>query len=534
MSERTLPLATALVLGSAVGSGAIAEEPLRRVWIPSDRPQMTGLALGRMGFDIHGCGQAVQVGGVEIFATIEDVARLDRRGLRPRVLEVGRPFNEIQADLNAANPEVPSGYPDLDAVLAQMDVFAAAYPTLCQKVDLTAKYAMPPTHEGRSIYALKISDNATIDEAEPAVLIVSCHHAREIMTPVIALEAAERLLDGYGSDPRITSAVDAREIWIAPVWNPDGYHHVFTVDGFWRKNRRNNGNGTFGVDLNRNYPFGWSQCGGSQTTSSDIYEGPSPASEAETQTMIAFRDDRRFALVGDVHSFASEVRYGYGCWFHPWDDDLREAARDLSIASGYGGANRSSCCLGGDIHAHASATGAMAFLWETGTSFQPSFSTAQSEAAQVWQGLLALVDRPIPISGRVTAAGQPIAASVELVGVGFQNGEQHGANPRTGLYHVNAPAGMYTVRFEADGFEPQEFAVAYTGDPIVLDVSFGPAACGVADLAFPFGFLDLSDVDAFIAGFVAGDPLVDLAVPFGFIDLSDVDAFIGAFLGGCP
>lgn len=62
----------------------------------------------------------------------------------------------------------------------------------------------------------------------------------------------------------------------------------------------------------------------------------------------------------------------------------------------------------------------------------------------------------------------------------------------------------------------------------------GPMPCNAADLAEPFEVLDLTDIDAFIAAFVAQDPAADIAVPFGVIDLSDIDAFIAAFLGGCP
>ncbi|MEM1186606.1 MAG: GC-type dockerin domain-anchored protein [Planctomycetota bacterium] len=63
----------------------------------------------------------------------------------------------------------------------------------------------------------------------------------------------------------------------------------------------------------------------------------------------------------------------------------------------------------------------------------------------------------------------------------------------------------------------------------------GPSdPCNAADLAPPSGFLDLSDVNAFITAFLAGDPSADIAFPFGFIDLSDVDAFIADFLAGCP
>jgi len=528
MPTRSSPSPAAVAAVFAVsGAHAFADEPLRRVFVPADDPAIAAVGLGGLGFEVHGCGRPVRDRGVELVVAADELALLRARGFAPRTLELGRPFRDVQA-------EVPNGYPDLDGVHAAMDALTGAHPDLCVKVDLTAAYGVPPTFEGRHIFALKISDNASVDEDEPAVLIVSCHHAREIMTPVIALEAAERLLDGYGSDPRITDVVNAREIWIAPVWNPDGYNHVFTVDSFWRKNRRNNNNGTFGVDLNRNYPVGWSQCGGSQFTSAQTYEGPAAASEPETQTMIAFRDDRRFALVADVHSYASEVRYGYGCWNHPWESAQRDIARDLSIASDYGGDVASSCCLGGDIHAHTAGSGALAFLWETGTSFQPSFTIATAEADRVAPGLIELVTRPIPISGRVSANGLPVAAEIELVGVGFQHGEDHGSNPRTGLFHAHTPPGMYTLRVTADGFDPIEQPVAYTGTPIELDLSFGSPACNPGDIAAPFGLIDLADLDSFIGAFAAGDPVADLAAPLGFIDLSDIDAFIAAFLAGCP
>jgi len=59
-------------------------------------------------------------------------------------------------------------------------------------------------------------------------------------------------------------------------------------------------------------------------------------------------------------------------------------------------------------------------------------------------------------------------------------------------------------------------------------------ACNPADLTPPFGVLDLSDTDAFIADFAAGGIVADLAAPAGVLDLSDIDAFILAFTSGCP
>lgn len=56
----------------------------------------------------------------------------------------------------------------------------------------------------------------------------------------------------------------------------------------------------------------------------------------------------------------------------------------------------------------------------------------------------------------------------------------------------------------------------------------------VADLAAPFGVLDLSDVNTFVAAFVNNTPIADLAAPFGVYDLADVNAFVASFIAGCP
>lgn len=55
-----------------------------------------------------------------------------------------------------------------------------------------------------------------------------------------------------------------------------------------------------------------------------------------------------------------------------------------------------------------------------------------------------------------------------------------------------------------------------------------------ADLAAPFGVLDLSDITAFVSAFTAQNSLADLAEPFGTFDLNDISTFITSFLAGCP
>ncbi|MBZ0172163.1 MAG: hypothetical protein K8E66_07275, partial [Phycisphaerales bacterium] len=57
--------------------------------------------------------------------------------------------------------------------------------------------------------------------------------------------------------------------------------------------------------------------------------------------------------------------------------------------------------------------------------------------------------------------------------------------------------------------------------------------CNPADLVEPFGVLDLLDINAFITGFVAQDPISDLNGD-GVFDLVDINVFITSFLAGCP
>ncbi len=84
-----------------------------------------------------------------------------------------------------------------------------------------------------------------------------------------------------------------------------------------------------------------------------------------------------------------------------------------------------------------------------------------------------------------------------------------------------------------------ELASAFAADhrPVVVDFelplnSVGP--CNAADLAEPFGVLDLADINVFTTSFITQSAPADLAEPFGVFDLGDIGAFIGAFVAGCP
>jgi hypothetical protein len=372
-----------------------------------------------------------------------------------------------------------AAYRDLDGVLTRLHEIADAHPGIAQVVDLTAAYGAPPTHERRHLFALKISDNVALDEDEPAMLIVANHHAREIGTAVIALYAAEQLTGGYPTNARVTAAVDRHEIWIAPVWNPDGYNHVFTADRMWRKNHRPFTTGT-GVDQNRNYPQAWStSCSGSASPASDTYKGPSAASEPETRTMMMWSEAERFAKVLDYHSYGREVLYAYRCLAHPFTAWMQQEAARLSQASGYGGNTRVPSAEGEHQQWQFARMGAYAFLIETHVEFQPPYESAVNEAATVWPGILTVLERAIPVSGHVRDAvtGAPLSARIDLQNVTFANGETNSSGGSYGAYHMFLPPATYDLRFSAGGYAPAIHRVTVTGNSATaLDVALMPVA----------------------------------------------------------
>lgn len=444
---RRLAFLILFLVGTVAAAGAA--EPLRQVRIETPDARSLARELVGSGFDV--LEGEVTDGSVDVIVTAADQARLERRGLQLLHVATGRPYREIQAE--AARAAVPAGYPDLAAVLARMTAAADSFPAICRFVDLTAELGTPPTFEGRSLYAVKISDNVTVDEDEPSFLLVAAHHCREIVTPLIELHAIEQLTSQYGVDPAITAVVDEHEIWIAPVWNPDGYEYVFAVDNLWRKNRRVFGPDV-GVDLNRNYAQGWTNaCSGSSTPGSSTYKGPSASSEAETQTLEALTERERFAKVLDHHSSGREILHGYLCWTHPFDAYLQSEAASISAQAGYG-AIRAPSADGEHYEWQFGTRSAYAFLMETATTFQPAFSSALAEAAQVWPATLWMLQRPVPLWGHVTDAvtGAPIEADIRYAGIAFAHGETNVSDPATGRYHAFLPAGPYDVIVSAPGY----------------------------------------------------------------------------------
>ncbi|MDO0912149.1 M14 family metallopeptidase [Streptomyces sp. DT2A-34] len=175
---------------------------------------------------------------------------------------------------------------------------------------IASRRVIGTSYQGRNIVAIKISDNVGTDESEPEVLFTHHQHAREHLTVEMALYLLRELTSDYGTDSRVTSMVNNREIWIVPDLNPDGGEYDIATGSYrsWRKNRQPNpGSSYVGTDLNRNWNYRWGCCGGSSgSPSSDTYRGASAESAPEVKVVADFVRSR---VVGGVQQIKAGVDF---------------------------------------------------------------------------------------------------------------------------------------------------------------------------------------------------------------------------------
>ena len=277
----------------------------------------------------------VEVDHAEVVATANRraVRRLRRAGFTvERMSTVRKRLKRARA---ADFPSADSTYHNYAEMAAELDAVAAANPTRVRRFSLGTSY------QGRDIWAVKVSDNVTVDENEPEVLFTANQHAREHLTVEMALYILNQLVSGSSE---MTNMVNSREIWIVPMVNPDGVEYDIATGSYrmWRKNRQPNAGSTaVGTDLNRNWSFQWGCCGGSSgTPSSETFRGPSAFSAPETQRVRDFVNSRVIGGVQQIkaaidwHTYSELILWPYGYTTANTTATLTQAQRDAHAALG--------------------------------------------------------------------------------------------------------------------------------------------------------------------------------------------------------
>ena len=323
-----------------------------------------------------------------------------------------------------------SSYRTVEETYADLEALATEKSNLASWIDIGDTYdkLTPGGPEGYDIYALKLTNESFAPpdgEDKPVFYMQAAIHAREYTTTELVTRFAEDLIAGYGVDADTTWLLDYNEIHIVPVVNPDG-RKIAEQGYLWRKNTNPNPQPgdepapfpTYGVDLNRNYGFEWSNgvasdgttgIGSTDNPVSNAYHGTGPFSEPESAAGSAYvsalfepkgpkllndptpeleriyepvPDDISGVYI-DYHSFAEAILYSWG-WAEgliaPNDEQLRTLARKYGFFTGEVGEPYDAMpaqvfgAVGGATDDWAYATfGIPGFTLEIGTTFfQPS------------------------------------------------------------------------------------------------------------------------------------------------------------------
>jgi predicted deacylase len=245
--------------------------------------------LSKLGFDVAGWDGFLAT----IYASAEELASLQAAGYEVQVTGSQQVPGPTPAEVDATSRGT-TGYHTYTSLTEDLEATVLAYPTLCRLVSIGQSV------QGRELWALKISDNPEVDEAEPEVRVVGSMHGDEPPGMEMSLQLMSFLLENYGGTDedgqRVTALVDANEIWLVPCLNPDG----LVADTRYNAN---------GIDLNRAFPDGVEQDLGS------VLLGGVPDTlgrEAEVAAIMTWSAARRFALSANLHTGSLVVCYPYG------------------------------------------------------------------------------------------------------------------------------------------------------------------------------------------------------------------------------
>jgi hypothetical protein len=350
-----------------------------------------------------------------------------------------------------------SSYWSPEMVNTALSELAAAHPRDARLVTIAT------TRQGRPVRALAIGTALREEDDRPSILLNGGHHGDELIATSIVMDAAKALL----TDKRLKKARDHVVFWCVPIVNPDGLHMFLrTSVRAGRKNGHDaDGDGQRGVhdgvDLNRNYPFGW------RTTASNgpkgdeplgrMYPGPGPASEPETQGMMELAARERFVAAISYHmgTVALLAPYTVGTATDPTPNEALTVAEDVvkSLPPHPEGKTlqvkkKLYEVDGTDQDWHRHAHGTVALLAEV-ASWPPPQDPRKRDAIIRWSGQLwrqlakRFTDGPsltIKSPGTVAIDGQKLT-----------NGERWTPRPRDNLTARFVTAGRHTLSFEKDG-----------------------------------------------------------------------------------
>ena len=474
MAGRTFMVLMALFLCGAQAASAgtlrfryAVKTPLPMRQVTDARELMTW--LGHNGFDI--AGMNLHKSEIEVITDEAGLTKLDQAGLKGRTIKV----------TGANDTGVDSNYYSPDRIAARLNAIHAQYPTL------TRLETIGTSLEGVPILAMIVSttpnDGDPAALAKPTLMVDGQHHAREVQTSHIALDIAETMLADYAASPQAAELAHWN-LWVVPMLNVDGTNIVFNSDSMWRKNARGDGANTFGVDLNRNYPYRWGDCDGSSgDTSDDTYRGASAASEPETQALMSLATLAHPTASLSYHSYSELVLYPYGCTGSlTGENELEsrvagEMAALLPTDDGSGNytpepAYQLYAVDGDSMDWIFAQFGALSYTFEVNEDFQPDFSILPQTLTKnraAWKHFLSESDQNMltvkVVDSRATTGVPAGPASIGIASIPHTQGEQPFSTNAAGLLFKVVDPGTYVLSVTLPDGRTASASVTMAGAP---------------------------------------------------------------------
>ncbi|XP_066976654.1 carboxypeptidase B-like [Macrobrachium rosenbergii] len=234
---------------------------------------------------------------------------------RVQIEDLQSPIDEEQSNLRRRKslPGIAiDDYNDLETIEAFMKETATNY-------DWVSIESIGKSVEGRDLWVNILSAPGG---AEKPIAWIDCGiHAREWITHSTCVYGLDYLTREYGKDQEVTEFLDKYDIYLMPVYNPDGYSYSWTDDRYWRKNRAPTSDPLcIGVDLNRNQDDGhWDGPYSSTDPCSDIFRGSAPFSEPESKAVsdyiVSLMERQKVNAYFNLHSYSQLWMHVFGSTF---------------------------------------------------------------------------------------------------------------------------------------------------------------------------------------------------------------------------
>jgi carboxypeptidase T len=394
------------------------------------------------------------------------------------------------------------GFLKYSEVNAKLDSMRMEYPNL-----ISVKFAIDSTVENRKIWTVRVSNSPNSPTGRPEIWYHSLIHAREPESMEHTIYFMYWLFENYQIDPIATYILENRELYFTPVLNPDGYVYNETNSpnggGMWRKNRKNNGGGIYGVDLNRNYGiyqyWNSSNNGSSTSPSSETYRGVSPFSEPETKAVQKFVNSRNFVAILGSHT-SGNLMIKPWAWQDPLptpdDDKFNEYLADMTKYNHYttgtpfqtvGYKVRGSA---DDWYYNDSAHSPhriIAITPETGTT---GFWPSQAEIIPLAQGMLFtnqyfamlggayVFPESVNLNKLIYSKGESGTLKVKFKNKGLQTAQNVKIECTSPSYYLNIPVSSYNY-FSLNSFDSDSSDFGFTISPALPDNSAIPVVINI-------------------------------------------------------